>query len=241
MRKRHLLESLASILGAAALCVTALAPTDARAASGGFIFISGDDADDPGHCETASSCGSLFVNVFAAAKASANVGDGILAVGVNHSYALAALSNWNAAGLTVTHVRTEAEITGVTLTDYAILYIPSSDRHTSGGISSRQLGWLATRQAEIKDYANIFGGSIIALTEAGTANAWRWLPVELETEDTGSCPRNAGYPRVFSPPSLQAPPRRISTIPAAIISSQDPKGYRGYRLPRACETRAIEP
>src|SRR5262245_297729 len=62
--------------------------------AGGQIFLSGDDADDSGHCN-GSACGGLFINLFNEAldssrtgpQAVPNASKKILTIGVNASQA----------------------------------------------------------------------------------------------------------------------------------------------------------
>ncbi len=53
----------------------------------GFVVVTGDDADDWGHC-TGNGCGNLFPSLFNEAIAqSQSGGHGILAIGVNGYFA----------------------------------------------------------------------------------------------------------------------------------------------------------
>ncbi|MBI5764248.1 MAG: hypothetical protein HZA51_12065 [Planctomycetes bacterium] len=179
-----------------AVLLLGLSPAVANA---GIVFFSGDDADDVGHC-TGSSCGGLYPAVFSFSVAnSASPGTGILAIGVNGGQAASSLASWNnpangGPGATVTILTNPAMISTVAFTDFAVLYIPSVDLHTSGGLTQVQLNALNTRQADIVDFVNDFGGAIIALTEAEKPNAYGWLPIPVQTADrihTNVCPTAA--------------------------------------------------
>ncbi|MCH7591326.1 MAG: hypothetical protein IH989_00910 [Planctomycetes bacterium] len=159
----------------------------------GFVVISGDDADDWGHCG-GDLCGNLFPNLFDEAIAQSRSGGyGIVAIGVNSlewygykpNYALISLNDWNSLGPNrpVTHARTEEEIAAVNFADFAMIYIPSSFYHTTGGITTTQIAALNLRQADVQHFVNELGGSLIALTEARTPGGWGWLPVPLTTRD----------------------------------------------------------
>ncbi len=159
----------------------------ATAAVGGPVFLSGDDADDYGHCSGATACGGLYANIleFAVQNSGApgTLGD-IVAIGPS-GQALTALNNWNGATTSgpysITVLATTAQIAAVNFSDYKLLYIPS-DFNTSGGISSTLLAALNLRQSSIQSFVNISGGGLVALTEgASGANAYGWLPIPLTT------------------------------------------------------------
>lgn len=155
-------------------------------AIGGPVFLSGDDADDGGHCQH-SSCGQLYGKALKfVVENSQSSGTGILAIGVNSSRALTGFNSWRSVanggpgvGVPVTHARSTAQITGANFSNYAAIYIPS-DRNTSGGINPTQLSALNTRQADIADFVNQQGGGLMALTEAASGGAkYGWLPFPL--------------------------------------------------------------
>ncbi|HNC95348.1 MAG TPA: hypothetical protein PKW90_04435, partial [Myxococcota bacterium] len=179
------------------LALLALAPLSASAA--GFVVVSGDDADDVGHCSynpthpTDYRCGGLYPAFLNQGVTVSNAGDGlsgnhILAIGVNGSSAQTALQNWNnpangGPGATLTILTSTSAIASVNFADYELVYLPSAYLHTGGGITEAQLAAIAARQADIVNYVNNQGGSILALTEADTTYGWNWLPVSLETTD----------------------------------------------------------
>lgn len=154
----------------------------------GPVFLSGDDADDSGHCGGAS-CGRLYPSILSyAVEHSNSPGVGILAVGVNGGAANSSLMGWNSPvnggpGAAVTVVNDPVAITSVNLRDYDVLYLPSSSIHTGGGFTSAQLAALNSRQAAIADFVNVHGGSVVALTQAGEPEAYGWLPIPILTED----------------------------------------------------------
>jgi cysteine-rich repeat protein len=155
---------------------------------GGFVVVSGDDADDSGHCQ-GIACGALYPKLFKAAiTESDTAGTGIVAIGVNGSFASSSLTSWNAPanggpGVPVTILTTTAQIASVNFANFKMIYIPSGENNTSGGINATQLAALNARQVDIKDFINVKGGSLLALTEANLAGAWGWLPLPLTTFD----------------------------------------------------------
>ncbi|MFQ5462152.1 MAG: hypothetical protein ACE5E5_05940 [Phycisphaerae bacterium] len=177
--------------------------------TGGIIFLSGDDADDEGHCwgtvaaPDGSACAGLYPTILKfAVDNSLAPGNGIIAIGVNPtstfgvSLALEALNVWNdvangGPGATITHARTPAEIAAINFNDFAVIYIPSVDFaeegfsgiHTAGGIMTSQLQALNARQADIIDFVNVQRGGLIALTETDAVDGYGWLPLPVETQD----------------------------------------------------------
>jgi hypothetical protein len=154
---------------------------------GGTVLLSGDDADDIGHCQ-GTACGALYPQVLSALAAqSTSPGSGILAVGVTPgSTAEVGLDSWNAAGnggpdLPVTII-TGSAIASTDLMQFDVLYIPSDATNTQGGITDADLAVLATRRADIENFINNAGGSLLSLTEgdAGIGVAYGWLPLQLQ-------------------------------------------------------------
>src|SRR5262245_35458397 len=70
--------------------------------AGGQIFLSGDDADDAGHCNGAA-CGGLFINLMNEALDASRTGPQsvpnsskkILTIGINASQAAVGFNSWN--------------------------------------------------------------------------------------------------------------------------------------------------
>lgn len=161
---------------------------------GGIVFLSGDDADDVEHCQ-GTACGALYPSILSFAVAnSRSPGSGILAIGVNPdtmtvtSFALDALESWNdpmngGPDATVTFLNDPAQIGTVTFSDYAVVYLPSVEFHTPGGITFTQLEALNARQADLTDFVNNVGGGLIALTQGNTPNGYGWLPLQISVAD----------------------------------------------------------
>jgi cysteine-rich repeat protein len=172
----------------------------ALGASGGQIFLSGDDADDVSHCNGAA-CGGLFINLLNEAldasktgpQAVPNAAKKILTIGVNASQSAVGFNSWNnpanCAPITgkcgpnalVTNLTTAAQIAAVVLSDYNVIFLPSDNVDTGGGIDATQVAALNARAADIKTFINDQGGSLVALTEQNVAGGWGWLPVPLTT------------------------------------------------------------
>jgi cysteine-rich repeat protein len=155
---------------------------------GGFVIVSGDDADDGGHCE-GTRCGSLYQTLFREGIVrSRSGGKGILAIGVNWGDALYAFNTWNdpalgGPGAPVTFLKNPEDIASVEFSSYAMIYLPSANEQTLGGINVTQLTALKERQPDIAHFVNVQGGSLIALTQAEVAGGWGFLPVPLVTQD----------------------------------------------------------
>ncbi|QRK11797.1 HYR domain-containing protein [Archangium violaceum] len=155
---------------------------------GGFVVVTGDDADDLWHCEE-RRCGGLFPSLFRAALSrSRSGGQGILAIGVNGGQALSTFNGWNdtangGPGARVTHVRTLEAISQVDFNRFAFVYLPSADKHTLGGLSEQQISALNARQPDLAHFINERGGSLIALTQAEVPGGWGFLPLPLDTAD----------------------------------------------------------
>lgn len=157
-------------------------------ARGGFVVVTGDDADDMWHCEQ-NRCGGLYPALFRAAlNRSRSGGSGILAIGVNGGQALTTFDSWNSPtnggpGARVTHVRTLQDISRVDFTRFAFVYLPSAEKHTLGGLTAQQIGELNKRQPDLARFVNDKGGSLIALTQAEVSGGWGFLPLPLTTAD----------------------------------------------------------
>jgi cysteine-rich repeat protein len=160
-------------------------PTSSR---GGFVIVTGDDADDMWHCEE-SRCGGLYPSLFRAALSrSRSGGKGILAIGVNGGQALASFNSWNSPthggpDARVTHARSAGDIARVDFNRFAFVYLPSSERHTLGGLTDQQISALNARQPDLARFVNERGGSLIALTQAEVPGGWGFLPMPLRTQD----------------------------------------------------------
>lgn len=163
-------------------------PPSSGSSRGGFVVVTGDDADDLWHCEQ-NRCGGLYPSLFRAALSrSRSGGSGILAIGVNGGQALSTFDSWNSPsnggpGARVTHVRTLQDISRVDFNRFAFVYLPSADKHTLGGLSAQQISELNKRQADLARFINDRGGSLIALTQAEVPGGWGFLPLPLDTAD----------------------------------------------------------
>lgn len=161
----------------------------APGSQGGFVIVSGDDADDDGHCH-GTACGGIYAAFLKrAVLESKTQGTGILAIGVNGSHAQKGLESWNdpangGPGATITYAITTTAIASVDFSSYAVIYIPSWSGNTAGGLSAAQIGALNARQPEIAKFVNLQGGSLVALTQAHATGGWGFLPVPLTTIDT---------------------------------------------------------
>jgi hypothetical protein len=151
----------------------------------------GDDSDDSGHCETASSCNGLIVTIFSSAISLSSVRNtvkDVLAIGITGSQALSAFSSWQGgAGFTADIVNTDLEIMNVDFTEYKVLYMPSSSLQTGGGISCAHLALVANRSSEIISFVNTLKGSLITLTQDGcSSSGYTFLAAPLESISLGS-------------------------------------------------------
>jgi cysteine-rich repeat protein len=163
------------------------------ASAAGFVVVSGDDADDYGHCSYAPdpsyNCGGVYPALLDRAIATSSTGSGnLLVIGANSDYALTAINNWNnpvnhGPGAPVTFANSPAVIASVNFADYSAVYIASYYWHTFGGMTDAQLTALNARAGDIAAYINTQGGSLLANTEADAPGGWGWLPVPLTTFD----------------------------------------------------------
>jgi cysteine-rich repeat protein len=155
---------------------------------GGFVIVSGDDADDGGHCQ-GTRCGGIYPKFLAQAVANSETGGttkAILAIGVNGSDARFSLDGWNqpangGPGKPITYLTNATDIQNVDFSNFAVIYIPSYERQTGGGITGAQITALNSRQADITDFVNNQGGALVALTQANAPGGWGFLPVTLTT------------------------------------------------------------
>ncbi|PTL84628.1 HYR domain-containing protein [Vitiosangium sp. GDMCC 1.1324] len=167
---------------------TSSEPPPGGPARGGFVVVTGDDADDLWHCE-GTRCGGLYPSLFRAALSrSRSRGTGILAIGVNGGQALNSFNGWNepthgGPGARVTHVRSIEDISKVDFNRFAFVYLPSAEHHTLGGLTEQQISALNTRQRDLARFINEKGGSLIALTQAEVRGGWGFLPLPLDTAD----------------------------------------------------------
>lgn len=155
---------------------------------GGPLFLSGDDADDGGHCQ-GTACGGLYATAMKFVHDnSTSGGTGVAVIGANFGNALSAFNSWNlpgngGPGASVTFLNTTSAIANANFATFRMIYIASVSNHTSGGITTTQLAALNARQASIVNFVNVLGGGVMALTEANVSIQYGWLPLSLTTGD----------------------------------------------------------
>src|SRR5687767_573365 len=112
--------------------ILALLLAGAAAARAGAVFISGDDADDDGHCQ-GTKCGALYPTALRLLYEQCDPVPtdrwGILAIGVNGDPARASLTSWNdidngGPGAVIRFVTSSAEIATVAFENYRVVYLP---------------------------------------------------------------------------------------------------------------------
>ncbi|KAG2450459.1 hypothetical protein HYH02_004961 [Chlamydomonas schloesseri] len=153
---------------------------------GGFTFFSSDDADDGNHCD-GTRCGALYANVISMAIAYApSDAEGILAVGTfaPGSRARISLEGWvSLADYPVSRIIYASNVTDVTSANfsaYKMIYIPSNDLNTPGGISATLNRALISVKQKVIDFVNKRSGSLVVLTQAGFGReSYGFLPVPL--------------------------------------------------------------
>ena len=159
-------------------------------AQGAPILLSGDDADDGGHCQ-GTACGALYPTALSFVyNNSTTSGTRIAAIGANSSTALTGFNSFNNAGnggpgATVDFLSTTSSpsIASADLSatgPYRMIYI-ASNLNTSGGLTDTQLAALNARQTDIVNFVNVLGGGLMSLTEAGSIGQYNWLPLSLTT------------------------------------------------------------
>jgi hypothetical protein len=142
----------------------------------GAVIIDGGDRDDHGFASGGlNRDGWKYIEQMAsfANAGHRNSGSGILVIGASSTALTAINSAASVLGLTTTVV-SGAAINTVNFNQYAVLYVPSTDGNTAGGISSSSLTALATRKADVQAFVN-GGGSVVALTEQGAGQPYSWL------------------------------------------------------------------
>jgi hypothetical protein len=148
--------------------------------------LTGDDSDDSGHCETASSCNGLIVTIFSYAISLSGVKNtqkDVLALGITGAQALSAFTSWQSGvGFTADILNTDSEINNVDFSQYKVIYMPSSSYQTTGGISCSQLSLIAARSTELINFVNTLKGSLMTLTQDGCpSTGYTFLAVPLVT------------------------------------------------------------
>ncbi len=186
--RRFGIFALVTVLPAAIAVLLFSADSDgpANAATGGPVFVSGDDAED--HCQ-GTDCGGLYPAIFKRTiNKSQSPGQGILVIGGQDTDTSDALTSWNSPanggpGVTITKI-TGSAIDTVNFANFAVIFVPSNeeDGGEARGISNANLGRLNNRKADIQDFVNNLGGGLIALTEADASPslAFGFLPLPLQ-------------------------------------------------------------
>lgn len=153
----------------------------------GPVFIDGGDRDDhgsaPGGVNTA---GWKFIQqavqfVRTESFIPSTTKD-VLIIGANGGLAsnaiVSALSVLGYTSDTVTLTAGVNSIATVNFANYKLIYVPSDNGNTSGGINQLQLNALNARKLDIQNYVKL-GGGIVALTEQGLTNPYGWLELPL--------------------------------------------------------------
>jgi hypothetical protein len=65
-----------------------------------------------------------------------------------------------------------------------MIYLPSDNSMTSGGILCTEVELLTQRTEDIATYVNSFGGSLMVLTQQSCSEAYSWLPVTIVAGST---------------------------------------------------------
>jgi hypothetical protein len=161
----------------------------AVAIGSGGVIIDGGDRDDHGHSTAGPDAvlgtaddvnvdGWQFIQqmVAFAASTSQNGGAGILVVGASSTALNAITSVATVLGLPLTVATTggAVDLATVNFTNFAMMYVPSNDDNTTGGVSTADLATLTTRKVDVQNFVNS-GGSLVALTEDGEATPYSWL------------------------------------------------------------------
>ncbi len=103
------------------------------------MFVSTDDADDNGHCQ-GTNCGSLYVNVFRKGYADSGItwSNRVLAIGIRGSTANSSFVSWlNGASIPLNRVdwiTSQTAFTNVNMTNYRMVYIPSTSQQVRAGL-----------------------------------------------------------------------------------------------------------
>lgn len=148
----------------------------------GPVYIDGGDRDDHGSFSAgANQNGWKFIEQvldFVHTASFNGAGSDVLVIGATHGDARNAVeSAANVLGIGYTHKITPAEIAAVNFDDYKVVYVPSNDNNTGGGISSTNLIALAARKLDIASFVRD-GGGIMAQTEQDDGvNAYAWLEI----------------------------------------------------------------
>lgn len=154
----------------------------------GSVIIDGGDRDDHGFAlagldnvfgtaDDVNQDGWLFIEQmlqFTTQGSRKNALNDILAIGVNGGFAQDAIESAAVVlGLNVTFA-TGATISTINFDQFNVLYVPSDEFNTFGGISDADLALLTARKNDVQAYVNS-GGSLVALTEESATAPYAWL------------------------------------------------------------------
>jgi hypothetical protein len=157
--------------------------------TGGPIILAGHDADDHGF-------ESIYAGLFNSLRSQAtNGGTGILALGADEASRagtwIKTVASLMATPQTVTFVN-NAAISTQSFTGYSILFVPSDDHDTPGGITASENSLLTARAGDVAAFVNS-GGGLFGLTQGELTNPFGYL---------GSV---GAFTTVSAPPSGQLP------------------------------------
>jgi subtilisin-like proprotein convertase family protein len=103
-------------------------------------------------------------------------------------------------GLNMT-VALDTQINTVNFSDYKVIYVPSNEFNTFGGITQNELDLLALRKAEIAQFINS-GGSLVALTDAESPRPYAWLELPLPFTITDFSAGGIAFPLRKTPAAI---------------------------------------
>jgi hypothetical protein len=103
-----------------------------------------------------------------------------LLAGLDGNPAQSSFNTWLAASgytsMNVTNVNSKSEIAAVNFSNFKLIFIPSSNDQTVGGISDANNGFLIKRRRDLITYVNTQGGSLVSLTQVCAA---KYMPAHL--------------------------------------------------------------
>jgi len=122
-----------------------------------------------------------------------NSGTGILVVGasLNALDAIESVATVLGIPLTLTTTGGAVDLATVNFNDFAILYVPTDEGNTTGGVLDSDLDTLTLRKTDVQNFVNS-GGSLVALTEADYATPYSWLELP-DTFTIGNPSSNTQY------------------------------------------------
>lgn len=106
----------------------------------------------------------------------------VLAIGVNYGQAAAGFAAWQAGqGFSADIITSDSDIMTTSFTDYKMIYFPSNEFNTAGGITCAQLDLISNRSSSIINFVNVHRGSLMALTHDGCGSKYEFLAAPLNT------------------------------------------------------------